>query len=126
AGLVHYIGVGPPWDVVVPPGAQKTALPSDPSLGNVSRARARIELGTAPLVDLASPPGDLSLRRIAINLSDIPVDPSGTTFPGRSLTLIYGDGTGRPRLWLSQSASSNRPHVPGNPLPFGQKGSGVT
>jgi hypothetical protein len=126
AGAVHYVGIGSPWDVAVPPSGQKLPVPRDPSLANVSRVRARLELGGAPFVELTNPPGGLTPEAIAINPTGIPVDPSGTTYAGRSVTLIYADGTGRSRLWFSQSVAPDLPHVPGNPLPFGQKGSGVT
>ena len=104
---------------------QKLPVPADPSLESVSRARAHFELGSTPLIKLTSPPGGLYLNGIALHPAGSPVDPSGTTYPGRSVTLSYADGTGRPRLWFSESVATDPPHVPGNPLPFGQKGSGV-
>ena len=124
-GTVHVVGIGSPWDTRVPPGAQPFPAPLEPSLSNVSRARARIELAGAPLVELAHPPGGLSLRKIAINRGGLPVDPTATAFPGRSLTLTYVDGTGFPHLWVSQSIAGEDPVVPNRPLPQ-QPTSGVT
>jgi hypothetical protein len=91
----------------------------------VSRARARIELGDLPLVELSSPPAGLALRRITINLAGMPADPSGTEYPGPSVSLIYADGTGRPRLWLTQSSTDDEPRVLGRPLPLRTLPSGV-
>src|SRR5947209_5420485 len=112
-GSLRYAAIGPPWDTVVPPGAQPFDVPNQPILSDVSRSRARIELAGAPLVGLAGPPGGLSLRRITINDKGLPVDPSGSSYPGRSVTLYYADSTGRPRLWLSQSAPGAGPRVAG-------------
>jgi hypothetical protein len=125
AGTVHFVGIGGPWDTLVPPNAQPFPAPLEPSLTNVSRARARIELAGAPMVELAHPPGGLSLRKIAINRERLPVDPTAAGFPGRSLTLTYVDRTGFPHLWLSQSIAGEDPVVPNRPLPQ-QPTSGVT
>ena len=65
-GIVRLVAVGPPWDTVVPPGARPLPAPDAPRLADVSRARARIELGEQPLVELASPPGSLALGKITI------------------------------------------------------------
>ena len=124
-GTVHFVGIGSPWDTRVPPNAQPFPAPLEPTLTNVSRARARIELAGAPLVELPHPPGGLSLRKIAINRERLPVDPTATAFPGSSLTLTYVDGTGFPHLWLSQSIAGEDPVVPNRPLPQ-QPTSGMT
>lgn len=116
-GTVRFVGIGSPWNTRVPPNAQLVPAPREPSRNNVSRARARIELAGAPLVELAHPPGGLSLGRIGINGERLPVDPTGALYPGRSLTLTYVDGTGFPHLWLSQSIGGGDAVVQRRPLP---------
>src|SRR5262249_43002072 len=125
-GTVRNIAIGPPWDTAVPPGARTVAAPDAPRLADVSRARPRIELGGRPLVELASPPGRLALRKIAINAERLPVDPTGTSYPIRTLTLSYADGTGRPRLWISQPTAAGEPRILGRPVPLAALGGGVT
>lgn len=125
-GTVRYVGIGPPWDTLVPPNARPYPVPDEPTLSGVSRARARLELGGAPLVELPSPPDGLALRKITINLAGLPVDPSGTEYPNRSVTLTYSDGTGQPRLWLTEAAAGGEPRVLGRPIPLRSLPGGVT
>jgi hypothetical protein len=125
-GTIRYVDVGPPWDTAVPPGARTVPAPDAPRLGDVSRARARLELGGKPLVELASPPGGLALRKIAINPERLPVDPTGTSYPVRTVTLSYADGTGRPRLWITQPTAAGEPRILGRPVPLAALRGGVT
>jgi hypothetical protein len=125
-GTVRYTGIGPPWDTTVPPRALSVATADAPRLEDVSFARARVELGGRPPIELAQVPDGLRLWRISIHPPGIPVDPSGTTYPGPSVTLAYADSTGRPRLWLSQPAADVAPRVPGRPLLFPPPENGVT
>ena len=122
---MHYVGIGPPWDVAVPPGAQVVRVPTKPSLGNVSQARARhgarrrTHRGAEQSAGRPHAPSDRDQSRR---------DPGQSIrydLPRASVTLIYADGTGRSRPWFSRSVAADPPHIPGNPLPFGQKGSGV-
>jgi hypothetical protein len=115
-GVSRYVAIGPPWDKASPPRAESVPTDSEPILNDVSQARARIELGGNEPIELPNPPGDLALRRIAVNAAQLPIDPSGTSFDGRSVTLIYADGTGRFRLWLTQAVAGGDPHVLGRPL----------
>lgn len=114
----RFVAIGPPWNTVAPPGATALPVTDVPRLGSVSLARARIELAGQPPVALPHPPDDLSLWRVTINLSGLPVDPSGTEYPGRSVTLTYADPTGRPRLWLTEPAAGGDPRILGRPLPL--------
>jgi hypothetical protein len=115
-GISRYVAIGPPWDKASPPNAESVLTDAEPTLNDVSWARARIELGGNEPIELPSPPGGLALRRIALNATKLPIDPSGTSFDGRSVTLIYADGTGRVRLWLTQAVSGDKPVVLGRPL----------
>jgi hypothetical protein len=115
-GVSRYVAIGSPWDKAIPPGARAIPTDSQPSLNDVSQARARIELAGNDPVELPSPPGDLALKKIVINAEKLPIDPSGTWFDGRSVTLIYTDGTGRFRLWLTQAAAGDDPRVLGHPF----------
>lgn len=126
SGTVRYVGIGPPWDTLVPPNARPYPIPDEPTLSGVSRARAWIELGGAPLVELPNPPDGLALRRITINLPNLPVDPSGTEYPNRNVTLTYSDGSGQPRLWLTEAAADGTPRVLGRPIPLRELPGGVT
>jgi hypothetical protein len=115
-GVVRFVAIGPPWNTAVPPGAKPVPAGDQPGLNDVSQARARVELGGSSPIELPSPPSGLGLKRISINGERLPVDPSGTSFDGRSVTLIYADGSGRFRLWLTQSAAGDNPRVLGHPF----------
>jgi hypothetical protein len=125
-GAIRYAAVGPPWDTAIPPGGRAMTVPDSPRLADVSRTRARLELGGRPLVELSSPPGGLALRKIAINPERLPVDPTGTSYPVRSVTLSYADGTGRPRLWITQPTAAGEPRILGRPVPLAALSGGVT
>lgn len=103
-GKLIDIAVGAPWDTAVPPGARAMPLHDRPKYDDVSVARAQQEFST-PLFHLARVPDGLALTRIDLHKAGEPVNssPFRVTFDALSVTLVYTDATGRPRLWLTQA-----------------------
>jgi hypothetical protein len=103
-GRLVYASIGSPWDHVTPPGAGARPLHAAPQLTDVSRARAQQEFGT-PLFDPRQVPAGLALQEININPAGTQVDPGlvPVRFSMESVTYIYADAAGRPRLWFTQT-----------------------
>ena len=117
-GGAHYIGIGAPWDAIAPPGAQAVPTRDEPNFVDVSVAYALSWVGH--LREPANLPADLALQQINVNRGT-PVDPTGATLARDSVTLSYGDCTGQPRVWLSQSSFLGEPQVisPWTPVRIG-------
>ncbi len=98
-----YASVGPQWATDAPVGGTRVPPRLVPAARGLSLARAYGALDGVPLLAPGTTPPGLIPSGILRNVAGVGVDPSRATVATVSVTVVYADSAGEPRLWLTQA-----------------------